>query len=78
MDQIFHEQSMKDAIKMANSDAGQQLFSLLKEQNAEALDAAMKDASNGDYSKVREDLSRMLASPQVQALIEQLRRDGNG
>lgn len=78
MDKKSNPISMQDAIKMANSDAGQQLLTLLKAQNSDALNAAMTDAASGDYSKAKEHLSAMLSSPQVQALLEQLRRNGNG
>lgn len=78
MDKNSNPMSMKDAMKMANSETGQQLLALLKSQNSDALDAAMANAANGDYSKVKDNLSAMLASPQVQALLEQLRRNGNG
>ena len=78
MDKNFDHISMRNAIKMANSEAGQQLLELLRSQNGDALNAAMTNAASGDYSKIKEDLSAMLSSPQVQALMEQLRRNGDG
>lgn len=78
MDKNSNPMSMQDAMKMANSDAGQQLLALLKAQNGDALDAAMSNAASGDYNKAKEHLSAMLSSPQVRALLEQLRRNGNG
>lgn len=78
MDKKFDPSSMQNAMKLANSEAGQQLLALLRSQNSDALDAAMNSAANGDYSKVKENLSAMLSSPQVQALMEQLRRNSDG
>lgn len=78
MDKNSNPLSMKDAMKMANSEAGQQLLALLRSQNSDALDAAITNAASGDYSKIKDNLSTMLTSPQVQALLEQLRRNSNG
>ncbi len=78
MDKNFDPKSVQDAMKIATSDAGQQLLALLKAQNGDALNAAMENAASGDYAKVKENLSTMLTSPQVQALLEQLRGHSNG
>ncbi len=72
------EFSMNEAMRLAKSDAGRKLFSMLREQNGDALNQAMADASAGDFEKVKKELAAMLASPQVQAMLAQLRgqRDG--
>ena len=73
MEKNFDPKSMQDAMRIANSEAGQRLLATLQAQNADALNTAMQNAASGDYSKVRDSLSAMLASPQVQALLEQLK-----
>ena len=78
MDEKFNNLSIQQAMQLANSEAGQQLLALLRSQNSQALNAAMEDAAGGDYDKVKDRLSAMVQSPQVQALMEQLRRNGNG
>ena len=78
MDQNFDQSSIQTAMKLANSDAGRQLLALLRSQNSDALNAAMTSAAGGDYNKVKENLSEMLASEQVQALLQQLRGNGHG
>ena len=78
MDEKFNNLSIQQAMQLANSEAGQQLLALLRSQNSQALNAAMEDAAGGDYDKVKDRLSTMVQSPQVQALMEQLRRNGNG
>ena len=70
--------SMQDALRMAQSDAGQQLFALLKAQNGDTLNRAMDQAAAGDYTQARQTLSDILASPQVQAMLKQMRRQNNG
>ena len=41
----FHDFSMADAMRLAQSDAGQQLFALLQSTNGQQLQAAMAQAS---------------------------------
>lgn len=70
--------SPQDAMRMAKSDAGRRLFSVLQQENGEAVSKAMEHAAAGDYEQVKQAMSSMLASPQVRELMEQLRRDANG
>lgn len=72
------EMSMQEAMRLAKSDTGQQLFQALRAQDSAAMDQAMEDAANGDYAKIKERLSAMLASPQIRSLMEQLRGEDNG
>lgn len=69
--------SMQEAIRLAQSDAGQQLFALLREQNGTAVDQAMTMAAAGDYTQARQALSSLLSSPQVRAMLEQMGRKSN-
>ncbi|MBE6923623.1 MAG: hypothetical protein E7466_00075 [Ruminococcaceae bacterium] len=70
--------SIRDAMRLANSPAGQQLFHLLQAQDPDAMSKAMADASSGDYGKVKQTLSAMLDSPQIRQLMERLKEDSNG
>ena len=69
--------SMQDVLRMARSEAGQQLFAMLQAQNSEAVGQAMAQASAGNYSGAKEALSSLLASPQVRAMLEQMGRPEN-
>ena len=64
--------SMQDALRLARSDAGQQLFSLLKESDGKALQQAAALAATGDYRQAGNALSKLLEDPQIQALLKQL------
>jgi len=64
--------SMQEALRLANSDAGQQLLALLKQSGGEQLQQAMAQASSGDYTAVKDTLAPLLSSPQMQALLKQL------
>lgn len=70
--------SMQEAMRLAQSETGQQLMAALQTQNADAVSQAMEQAAAGDMEKARQSISSLLASPQIQALLEQLRRDSHG
>ena len=70
--------SMQEAIRLAQSEAGQQLLAMLRAQNGDVLNKAMDQAAAGDYSQARQTLSALLASPQVRAMLEQMGRQNNG
>ena len=70
--------SMQDAMRLAHSDVGQQLYALLRAQNSDAVSQAMDQAAAGDYTQAKQTLSALLASPQVRAMLEQLGRNNNG
>ena len=69
--------SIQDAMRLAQSEAGQQLFAMLRAQNGSAVDQAMAQAAAGDYSQVKQTLSSLLSSPQVRSMLEQLGRNQN-
>ncbi len=66
------EFSMNDAMRLAKSPAGQQLFAALQAQNADALQQAMNQAAAGDYEQVKKTMSALLQDPKMQTLLRQL------
>lgn len=64
--------SMEDAKRLAQTEAGQKLLSLLQAQNAPQLQTAMQQASAGDYDQLKQTLSSLIASPEARALLKQL------
>lgn len=78
MQNISGDFSMEDAMHLAKSDAGQQLFAMLMAQDANTMNQAMAQASAGDYTQIRKTLASLLSSPQVQEKIAQLRRNNDG
>ena len=70
--------SMQEALRLANSDAGQQLLALLKQENGSALQRAMDQAGAGDYEQVQKTLGSLLESPQAQALLRQMGGNDHG
>ena len=69
MDKNF---SMQDAMRIASTEAGQQLFKLLQNNNADALKQAMSLANQGDYSSLSKTLAPLLNKPEIQQLLKQM------
>lgn len=72
MQSNFGNISMDDALRLAQSPAGQQLLTLIGQANGQDLQEALDLASAGDLSGAQNALSSLLSSPQVQALLKQL------
>ena len=70
--------SMEKAMRLAKSNAGQQLFQAMQAQDGASLSQAMADAQNGDYKMVRQRLSAMMESPQIKELLKQLQGEHYG
>lgn len=69
--------SMQEAMRLAQTEAGQQLFALLRSENGSAIEQAMRMAAAGDYTQVKQALEPLLSSPQVKAMLEQMGRNQN-
>ena len=64
--------SMQDALRLANSDAGQRLLAILKQSDSSKLQEAMDQAAAGDYERIQKTLSSLLDSSEVQALLREM------
>ena len=64
--------SVEDAMRLANSPAGQQLLELLKKQSPQDLSRAADQAAAGDFRQAKDTLSSLLASEEAQSLLRQL------
>ena len=64
--------SMEDALRLANSDAGQRLLAILKQSDGQQLMKARDSATLGDYSGAAQALSSLLERDDVRALLKQL------
>jgi hypothetical protein len=72
MAQNNHPFSMEDAQRLAQSEVGQKLMTLLQSQNATQLQTAMQQASSGDYAQLKKTIGTLMASPEARALLKQL------
>ena len=66
--------SMQEALRLANSPAGQQLLAMLRDADSAQLDQAAAEVSAGDYTKASKTLSRLLSSPEIKKFLEELGR----
>lgn len=64
--------NLSEIMKLAQSPAGQQLLSMLQNANQGALQDAAKQASAGNMEEVKNALSPLLSSPEIQALLKQM------
>lgn len=64
--------SIQDAMRMAQSPAGQQLLSMLQQKNTDELQQAMAQASTGNYTAAQKLLTELMQDPKAMALLSQL------
>ena len=64
--------NFEDAMRIARSPAGQELFRLLQSADQEKLNKAMSGAASGDYEAVKKALGPLLSSPEVRAILAQM------
>ena len=72
MEKKSQDFSMENAIRLAKSPVARQLMDTMRAKDPQALDQAMAQAAAGDYDQVRRELSNLLSSPEIQALLKQL------
>ena len=78
MEKKYDDFSMQEAIRLAQSDTGQQLLHLLKNNHSEAARSAMNSAQNGDIAQAQKALQAFLSDPKAQALLQDLKEGRHG
>ena len=69
--------SMQEALRLANSDAGQRLLAILKQSDSSQMRQAVDQVSSGNYDDAQKTLSSLLNSPEIRSLLKEL-GDPNG
>ena len=64
---------MSQIMRLAQSPAGKKLIALLKKNDSDEMQQAMKQAADGDYSQAKNAIDIFLSTPEARALVEQLR-----
>ena len=72
MEKKFDDFSMQEAKRLANTPTGQQLISLMKQTDPEAVQKALAQAAAGDLSQIQQTLAPLMASPEVKALLKKM------
>ena len=70
--------SMQDALRMAQSPAGQQLLGMLRSGDSGQLQQVMDLAKAGDLEHASASLQAMLSSKQAQQLLKQMEDSKHG
>lgn len=66
--------SMQEALRLAQSPAGQQLLAMLRQADSGQIQEAMNQASAGDMQSAKQTLNTLLAAPEIRKMLEQLGR----
>lgn len=69
----FSDFSIQQAMKLANSDAGKQLYALLRATQQDALEGAMNQAATGNLEGAKSIIEKLMADPKARQLLDQLR-----
>ncbi len=67
--------SIHDAMRLANSPAGKQLIAILQSTGGSDLEQARRAVEKGDYESAKSNLTEIMKSPQIQALIKEMERN---
>ena len=78
MEKKYEGFSMQEAMRLAQSDTGQQLLRLLQSDHGDAAKAALKKAQDGDLDQAKQALRAFLSDPQAQALLQKLKGGQHG
>ena len=68
-----HNPGLEDVRSIADSPAGKQLVELMRNDQDPAVQAAIRQAKNGDFSQAGTIIGKLLSSPEAAALIREIR-----
>ena len=78
MEKKYQDFSMQEAMRLAQSDAGQQLLQLLRSNHSDAARSALEKAQDGDLAQAKLALQAFLSDPQAQELLRKLKEGQHG
>ncbi len=67
-----NSKEFREAMRLANSPAGQQLLAMLQKNDSGQMQRAMDQANAGDYRSATESISALLNSPEARRLLKEL------
>ena len=67
-----NQEAMREAMRLAQTDEGQQLIRMLQNTKGLDLQSAMQKAATGDFESARQALSAALNNPETQKLLRKL------
>ena len=78
MDKNYADFSMQEAMRLAQSEAGQQLLQLLRSNHSDAARSALEKAQDGDLNQAKQALQAFLSDPKTQELLQKLKEGNHG
>ncbi len=72
-----NDPSLQQALRFAQSSAGQQLLAQLRQSRDPAVQSAMEQAAAGNYEQAQRSLSSLLNSPDFQELLRHFGGEGH-
>lgn len=68
----FTEDSLRQAMQLAQSPAGRQLLQLLQASGGDELRVAMELAAAGDYTQAKKTVSTLMQDPKAKKLLAEI------
>jgi hypothetical protein len=78
MEKKYDDLSIQEAMRLAQSDTGQQLLQFLKSGHGNAAQQALAQAQKGDIAQAQQTLRAFLSDPKTQALLRRLQEEHHG
>lgn len=76
--EVFGNFDIQQAMRLANSDTGRQLLTLLQATQGDALQGAMDQAAAGNYDQLKKTVQQLLSNDQARQLVEKMGSDNHG
>lgn len=67
-----HAFPIQEAMKLAQSPAGQQLIKLMQQTGGTDLQSAAEKAAAGDYSQAKQAVQALMRNPEARKLLKQM------
>lgn len=68
------EQAMREAMRLSQTDTGQQLLKKIQQSGGVELQQAMEKAAAGDYAQAQQAISALMDTPEIKKLLEMMGR----
>ena len=69
----FGNFDIQQAMRLANSDTGKQLFNLLQSTQGQTLQGAMDQAASGNFDQLKKTVQELMKNEQARQLMEKMR-----
>ena len=66
------QKTIQEALRLANSPAGQKLFALIKNSSSDTVEKAKQQAENGNLEQAKNTVSQLLQSEEIQKLLKEM------